>query len=81
MSPNVFMVRATCPLPWATAPGAVQSCGVSLTTGGGHNQSPVCAKADEVDAEVEVVVEEVKLRGLMAAAMVEDGLVNMHNKW
>ena len=46
----------------------------------GHDRSPVCAKPDEVDAEVEVVVVEVKLSVVVAGAMVEDGLGNMHNK-
>ena len=40
-----------------------------------------CAKPDEVEAEVEVVVVEVKLSVVVAGAMVEDGLGNMHNKW
>ena len=47
----------------------------------GHDRSPVCAKPDEVEAEVEVVVVEVKLSVVVAGAMVEDGLGNMHNKW
>ena len=47
----------------------------------GHNRSPVCAKPDEVEAEVTVVVEEVTLSVLVPRAMVEDGLGNMHNKW
>ena len=41
----------------------------------------MCAKPDEVEAEVEVVVVEVKLSVVVAGAMVEDGLGNMHNKW
>ena len=47
----------------------------------GHDRSPLCAKPDEVEAEVEVVVVEVKLSVVVAGAMVEDGLGNMHNKW
>ena len=47
----------------------------------GHDRSPVCAKPNEVEAEVEVVVVEVKLSVVVAGAMVEDGLGNMHNKW
>ena len=41
----------------------------------------MCAKPDEVEAEVGVVVVEVKLSVVLAGAMVEDGLGNMHNKW
>ena len=47
----------------------------------GHDRSPVCAKPDEVDAEVEVVGVEVKLSLVVAGAMVEDSRGNMHNKW
>ena len=47
----------------------------------GHDRSPLCAKPDEVEAEVEVVGVEVKLSVVVAGAMVEDGLGNMHNKW
>ena len=47
----------------------------------GHDRSPVCPKPDEVEAEVEVLGEEVKLSVLVARVMVEDGLGNMHNKW
>ena len=47
----------------------------------GHDRRPVCAKPDEVEAEVEVVVVEVKLSVVLAGAMVEIGLGNMHNKW
>ena len=39
----------------------------------------MCAKPDEVEAGVEVVVVEVKLSVVVAGAMGEDGLGNMHN--
>ena len=45
------------------------------------NRSPVCAKPDEVEAEVEVVVEELKLSSVVVGAMVQDALGNMQNKW
>ena len=47
----------------------------------GHDRSLMCAKPDGVEAEVEVVVVEVKLSVVVAGAIVEDGLGNMHNKW
>ena len=40
-----------------------------------------CAPSRTVEAEVEVVVVDVKLSVVVAGAMVEDGLGNMHNKW
>ena len=41
----------------------------------------MCAKPDEVEAEVEVVVVGVKLGVVVARAMVDDSLGNMHDKW
>ena len=41
----------------------------------------MCAKPDKVEAEVEVVVVEAKLSVVVAGAVVEDGLGNVHNKW
>ena len=37
----------------------------------GHDRSPVCAKPDEIEAEVQVVVVEVKLSVVVTWAMVE----------
>ena len=47
----------------------------------GHDRGPACAKPDEVEAQVKVVVVEVRLSVVVAGAMIEDGLGNMHNKW
>ena len=40
----------------------------------------MCSKPDEVEAEVEALVVEVKLNVVVAGAIVGDGLGNMHNK-
>ena len=47
----------------------------------GDDRSMVCAKPAKVEAGVEVVVVEIKVNVVLAGAMVEDGLGNMHNMW